>query len=155
MFPVEVSVYGTDFPCSSKCRSPRLEMPYLLRKPKDHYLLRNIPLASPNLGQMNPVPTHDLFESSSNITSGTGIATVVVDISQGFRREAWGKKPLGRARRRWEDDIKIDVQEIILGSLDCIDLARDRDRWRTFLKTVMNQSFLFTNNAQVIVLKQY
>jgi hypothetical protein len=43
--------------------------------------------ASPNLSQINPVLTHDPFEASSNITSGAGIATVVVDILQGFGRE--------------------------------------------------------------------
>jgi len=49
-----------------------------------------------------------------------------------------GKKPLGRPRRRWEDNIKIDVQEVGCGSMDWIELAQDRDRWRALVTAVMN-----------------
>jgi len=41
-----------------------------------------------------------------------------------------GKRPLGRSRRRWEDNIKMDFQEVGWGSMDWIDLAQDMDRWR-------------------------
>ena len=41
-----------------------------------------------------------------------------------------GKRPPGRPRRRWEDNIKIDLQELGCGGMDCIELAQDRDRWR-------------------------
>ena len=41
-----------------------------------------------------------------------------------------GKRPLGRPRRRWEDNIKVDLQEVGCGSMDWIDLAQDGDRWR-------------------------
>jgi hypothetical protein len=40
------------------------------------------------------------------------------------------RRPLGRPRRRWEDNIKIDLQEVGWGSMDCIDMAQDRDRWQ-------------------------
>jgi hypothetical protein len=40
-----------------------------------------------------------------------------------------GRRPLGRPRRRWEDNIKIDLQEIGFGDVDWIHLAQDRDRW--------------------------
>ena len=40
-----------------------------------------------------------------------------------------GKRPLGRPRRRWEDNIKTDLQEIGCGGMDWIELAQDRDRW--------------------------
>jgi hypothetical protein len=40
-----------------------------------------------------------------------------------------GKRPLGRSRRRWEDNIKTDLQEVGCGSMDWIDLALDRERW--------------------------
>ena len=43
-----------------------------------------------------------------------------------------------RPRRRWKDDIKTDLQEVIWGSVDCIDLAQDRDGWRTLVNAVMN-----------------
>ena len=49
-----------------------------------------------------------------------------------------GKRPLGRPRRRWEDNIKMDLQEIGGGSGDCMELAQDRDRWRALVSTVMN-----------------
>jgi hypothetical protein len=49
-----------------------------------------------------------------------------------------GKMRLGRPRRRWEDNIKIDVREIGWGGMDWIDLAQDRDQWRALVNTVMN-----------------
>ena len=48
-----------------------------------------------------------------------------------------GKRPLGRPRRRWEDNIKMGVQEVgVCG--DWLELAQDRDRWRALVSTVMN-----------------
>jgi hypothetical protein len=50
-----------------------------------------------------------------------------------------GKRPLGRFRRRWEDNIKMDLQEVgWRGSMEWVDLAQDRDRWRSVVKAVMN-----------------
>ena len=49
-----------------------------------------------------------------------------------------GKRPLGRPRRRWEDDIKRDLQEMACGGIDWFELAQDRDRWRTLVNVVMN-----------------
>ena len=49
-----------------------------------------------------------------------------------------GKRPLGRLRRRWEDDIKMDLQEVGRGCGDWMDLAQDRDRWWALVSTVMN-----------------
>jgi hypothetical protein len=49
-----------------------------------------------------------------------------------------GKKPLGRPRRRWEDNIRMDLREIGLSGMDWIDMARDRDQWRALVNTVMN-----------------
>jgi hypothetical protein len=49
-----------------------------------------------------------------------------------------GKRPLWRPRLRWEDNIKMDLQEVRCGSMDWIDLARDRDRWRTLMNAVIN-----------------
>jgi len=47
-----------------------------------------------------------------------------------------GKRPLGRPRRRWEDNIKMDLQEVGVGRGDWIELAQDRDRWRALVGTV-------------------
>jgi len=49
-----------------------------------------------------------------------------------------GKKPVGRPRRRWEDNIKMDLQEVGCGGMDWIMLAQDRDRWRALVSAVMN-----------------
>jgi hypothetical protein len=49
-----------------------------------------------------------------------------------------GKRPLGRPRRRWEDNIKINLQEVGCGGMDWIELAQDRDRWRALVNAVMN-----------------
>jgi hypothetical protein len=51
-----------------------------------------------------------------------------------------GKRPLalGRPRRRWEDNIRMDLQEVGCGGMDRIGLAQDRDRWRAIVKAVMN-----------------
>jgi hypothetical protein len=49
-----------------------------------------------------------------------------------------GRRPLGRPRRRWEYNIKMDLQEVGWGDMDWIDMAQDRDRWRALVSTVMN-----------------
>jgi hypothetical protein len=49
-----------------------------------------------------------------------------------------GKRPLGRPRHRWEDWIRMDLREIGWGSVDWIQLAQDRDRWRALVNTVLN-----------------
>jgi hypothetical protein len=48
------------------------------------------------------------------------------------------KRPVGRARRRWVDNIKIDFREMGWDGVDWIDLAQDRDQWRVLVNTVMN-----------------
>jgi len=49
-----------------------------------------------------------------------------------------GKKPLGRPRRRWKDNMKMDLQEVGCEGIDWIDLAQDRDRWKALVNAVMN-----------------
>ena len=50
-----------------------------------------------------------------------------------------GKRPFRRPRRRWEDNIKMGLQEVRCGGMDWIELAQDRDRLRAFVDAVMNQ----------------
>ena len=49
-----------------------------------------------------------------------------------------GKRPLGRPRHRWLDNIRMDLQKVGCGYVDWIELAQDRDRWRTLVSAVMN-----------------
>ena len=49
-----------------------------------------------------------------------------------------GRRPLGRPRSKWVDNIRMDLQEVGCGYMDWIGLAKDRDRWRTFVSAVMN-----------------
>jgi hypothetical protein len=62
---------------------------------------------------------------------GRGVYRVLVG-----KRE--GKRPLGRPKRRWEDNIKADIQEVGCGGIDWIELAQDRDRWRAVVNALMN-----------------
>jgi hypothetical protein len=65
----------------------------------------------------------------ARMREGSGVHRVLVGKSE-------GKGPLGRPRRRWEDNIKMDLQEV--GGGDWMELAQDRDRWRALVSTVMN-----------------
>ena len=65
--------------------------------------------------------------------STCGEMRVVYTVLVGKRE---GKRPLGRPRRRWEDNVKIDLQEV--GAMDWIELALDRDRWWALVNVVMN-----------------
>jgi len=49
-----------------------------------------------------------------------------------------GKRQLGRRRRRWEDNIMIDLEKVGFGGMDWIELAQDKDRWRSLVKTIMS-----------------
>ena len=49
-----------------------------------------------------------------------------------------GRRPLGKPRRRWVDNIRMDLQEVVCGYMDWVGLAQDRDRWRTLVSAVMN-----------------
>jgi hypothetical protein len=49
-----------------------------------------------------------------------------------------GKRPLGRPRRRWEDNIKMDLRKIGIDGANSIQLAQDRVQWRAFVSTVLN-----------------
>ena len=52
-----------------------------------------------------------------------------------------GKRPPARPRRRWEDNIKMDLKEVGCESIDWIDQAQDRDRWRALVKAIVNLRF--------------
>jgi hypothetical protein len=62
---------------------------------------------------------------------GRGMYRVLVGKAEGMRT-------LARPRHRWEDNIKMDLQEVGCGGMDWIKLAQDRDRWRALVKVVMD-----------------
>jgi hypothetical protein len=66
------------------------------------------------------------------------LASVIIMIKSRMR---WARYVLGRPRRRWVDNVKIDLREIEWGGMDWIDLAQDRDQWRALVNTVMNLEF--------------
>ena len=53
-------------------------------------------------------------------------------------RKPEGRRTLGRPERRWEDNIKLDIQEVGCEGIDWIELAQDRDRWQALVNAVMN-----------------
>jgi hypothetical protein len=55
--------------------------------------------------------------------------------------EPEGKRPLGIPRRRWEVNIQMNLQEVGYVGMDCVDLARDRDRWRALVSALMKLRF--------------
>jgi len=67
----------------------------------------------------------------TRMEEGRGVYRVLVG-----KRE--GKRPLRRPRGRWEDNIKMDLQEMGCGGTNWIELAQDRDRWRAVVNAVMN-----------------
>ena len=61
-----------------------------------------------------------------------------IEGAQGVGGKPEGKRPLGRPRRRWEDNIKMGLQEVGGGRVDWMELAQDRDGWRALVGTVRN-----------------
>ena len=76
----------------------------------------------------------DLFRWTGNVAlmgERRGVYRVLVGKPE-------GQRPLGRPRRRWEDNIKMDLQEVGVGCGDWMELAQNRVRWRALVSTVMN-----------------
>jgi hypothetical protein len=101
-----------------------------------------------NWGKLHNEELHDVYSSPTimrviksrrmrwaghviRMGEGRGVYRVLVGKPE-------GKRPLGRPRRRWEDNIKADLQELGHGVMDWIELAQDRDRWRALVNAVMN-----------------
>jgi len=80
------------------------------------------------------------------VTKSRRIRWVEHVVNMGERRDVYrvlvgkpeGKRPLGRPRHRWEDNIKMDLQEVGCGGVDWIELAQNRYGWRSLVNAVMN-----------------
>jgi hypothetical protein len=81
---------------------------------------------------------HEIGGTCSWDGEGRGVYSVLVG-----KRE--GKIPLGRPRRSWEDNIKMDLKEIGYEGMDWIEPAQDRDRWRALVNAVMNAENFLTS----------
>ena len=64
-----------------------------------------------------------------------------------------GKRPLGRPRHRWEDNIKMDLKEMDCDARNWMELAQDWDQWRAYVRAVMN--FRFFKSQLVIIISYY
>jgi hypothetical protein len=60
------------------------------------------------------------------------------DVYRVLVEKAEGRRPVGRPRRRWKDNIRMDLREVGCGCVDSMELAQDRDRWRALVSAVMN-----------------
>jgi len=69
-------------------------------------------------------------EHVARIGEGRGVYRVLVGKPE--------RRPLGRPRRRWEDNIRMDLREVGCGCVDWMELAQDRDRWRALVSAVMS-----------------
>ena len=85
--------------------------------------------SSPNIVRV--IKSRRMTGHVARMGEGRGVYRVLVGKPE-------GKRPLGRPRRRWEYNIRMDLQEVGLGYEDWIGLAQDRDRWRTLVRAVMN-----------------
>ena len=87
--------------------------------------------SSPNIVRMIKSRRMGWAGHVARMEKGRGVHKVLVGKPE-------GKRPLGRPRRRWEDNIKMDLQEMGRGCGDWMELAQDRDRWRALVSMVMN-----------------
>jgi hypothetical protein len=73
----------------------------------------------------------DVGGTCAGTVEGRGVYRVLIGRPE-------GRRPLGRHRRRWEDNIKMDLREIMIDGATWIQLAQDRVQWRTFVNKVLN-----------------
>jgi hypothetical protein len=111
---------------------PKREEDGLWRKLNDDEILNQY--SSPNI--VRAIKSRRMRSAGhvARMGEGRGVYRVLV-------RSPEGKRPLGRPRRRWEDNIKMDLKEIGISGANWIPLAKDRVQWRAFVNTVMNLRF--------------
>ena len=85
----------------------------------------------------HPTLLYDKIEKNAmgRACSAYGVRNGVYSILVG---KPEGKRPLGRPRRRWEDNVKMDLQEVGCGGMEWFERSQDRDKWRALVNAVMN-----------------
>jgi hypothetical protein len=91
-----------------------------------------------------PIWTQRLAEKSFILCRGSNLDRPVYRVLVGKPEE---KRPLGRPRRRWEDGIRMYLRDLVWGSVEWIQLAQDRGRWRAIVNTVTNVLVLSPRSA--------
>ena len=94
----------------------------------------NVLYSSPNIVRVIKSRRMRWAEHVARMGEGTGVCRVLVGKPE-------GKRLLGRPKRRWEDNIKMDLQEVGCGVMEWIGLAQVRERWRALVSAVMNLRF--------------
>jgi len=97
-------------------------------------------LHNEELGDLYSLPNIVLMVNSRRMRWGVHVARMGQErgVCRVLVGKPEGKRPLGRPSRRWEDNIKMDLQEVEGGCGDWMELAHDRDRWRALVSKVMN-----------------
>jgi hypothetical protein len=98
---------------------------------KLHYEELNSLYSLPNIVRVKKIEKNEMGGAYSTYVEGRGVYRVLVGKPE-------GKRPLGRPRHRWEDTVRMDLQEVGCGCEDWIGLAQDRDMWRVLVSAVRN-----------------
>jgi len=98
----------------------------------EDYILRSLTIRTPHPIFFRVIKSRRMRWAGhvARMGEGRGLCRVLVGIQE-------GKRPLGRPRRRWEDNINLDLQEVECGGMDWIEPAQDRDRRRALVTAVM------------------
>jgi hypothetical protein len=95
------------------------------------YILSVVPLLVTRYYSGNQIEKNEMDGACSTYGEKRGAYRILVGRPE-------GRRPLGRPRHRWEDNIKMDLQEAGWVGMNWIELAEDRDRWRTLVNAIMN-----------------
>jgi hypothetical protein len=100
-------------------------------------------LGKTTLGELSDVyfPSNIIRVIKSRRMKWTGHVALMGERKDAYKflaEKPQGKRPCGRPRHRWENNIKTDLQDVDFGDMDWVDMAQDRDRWRELVNVVMN-----------------
>jgi hypothetical protein len=111
-------------------KNKEVKLYYLILVGNPHEELNDL-YSSPNIVRVIKSRRMRWARHVARIGEGRGVYKVLV-------RKPKRRRPLGRHRRRWEDNIRMDLREVGCGGVDWMELAQDRDRWRALVSAVMN-----------------